>query len=742
MIVERTKKNSVIVRYRDSDGKRQTTTYSSNPFCYIEASSIGDLSQPFTVLPDKGHMGLFGEPLRRVEFQSTEDLSNAAKKVKTWEANIAHSNRVLVENNANIPMYEHRTWFFDMEWMMDSGQITIIVIEDSIEGEYVLFTHPDYEAGYYDMMPCANHPEGKSHIWSGKRDFKCFNSEKEMLEDFARLLRRSDPDILTGWNVVNADCQQLFKRFKATGLDIRTLSPLRRVRYDFGEWAQPFAGINVIDLMITFKQLWALKNGQLPSMGLGAVSEYCLKETKVDLADGHDTYFTDIGTYLDYARQDVRLLPRLDSIVGALGYFTAIQHITQCDIRTTPYITKVFPVLALRDKHFKEKIPSKPQFEKVDYEGADIQEPVAGVYNNIGIMDIKAMYHSNIKKHNICWTTLDKEGVDCGNGVKFAQKNGLLGRQMDKMTKLRNEYKVLMKSAQTEHERKMYDSLQYATKSLVASMYGVAGDSKVGFYHPDIAAAITYTSRQTLFQLRDIANDLGCAVRYGHTDSIMCDIETPEKGLEVLRIVNERMHPIETEFEKWCDSFLIMAKNRYAASVKWTEGEYHSAQIYVKGIEMKQGRLPDCMKNALKTVIEGILLRGDTAQITSSLESLVSNIVDGVIPVEELCIKAKLKKNLSEYKVLGEARAGAQWANTHLGKGYRRDDYFLTTLNNKGEYIGFDHPREVEGIAQIGYRHLAERFIVDKVRPYYEVMGWNIIGLENALNGISKMTWI
>mgnify|MGYP003669539988 CR=1 FL=1 len=82
MIVERTKKNSVIVRYRDSDGKRQTTTYSSNPFCYIEASSIGDLSQPFTVLPDKGHMGLFGEPLRRVEFQSTEDLSNAAKKGK------------------------------------------------------------------------------------------------------------------------------------------------------------------------------------------------------------------------------------------------------------------------------------------------------------------------------------------------------------------------------------------------------------------------------------------------------------------------------------------------------------------------------------------------------------------------------------------------------------------------------------------------------------------------------------
>ena len=271
------------------------------------------------------------------------------------------------------------------------------------------------------------------------------------------------------------------------------------MRYDFGEWAQPIAGFNTIDLMIAFKKLWTLKNGQLPSMGLGAVSEYCLEETKVELPNGHDTYFTDFGTYLDYARQDVRLLPRLDSLVGALDYFTAIQHIVQCDIRTTPYVSKVFPILALRDKQFQLQIPSKPQFAKVDYTGADIQDPVAGVYRNIGIMDIKAMYHSNVKLHDICWTNLNAEGVDCGNGIKFAQKEGLLGRQMDNMTTLRNRYKGLMKSAQTEKERKKYDALQYATKSLVASMYGVAGDAKCGFYHPDIASAITFTSRQTLF---------------------------------------------------------------------------------------------------------------------------------------------------------------------------------------------------------------------------------------------------
>ena len=195
-------------------------------------------------------------------------------------------------------------------------------------------------------------------------------------------------------------------------------------------------------------------------------------------------------------------------------------------------------------------------------------------------------------------------------------------------------------------------------------MYGVAGDSKVGFYHPDIAAAITFTSRKTLFQLRDIANELGCTVRYGHTDSIMCDVESPEKGLELLRTVNERMSPIETEFEKWCDTFLIMAKNRYAASVSWTEGQNHAPEIYVKGIEMKQGRLPNALKSALQSTIHGILNKKNETGITQEIEELVREIISKDIAVRDLCIKAKLNKNLSEYSTLGEARAGAQWANS------------------------------------------------------------------------------
>ena len=140
MIVERMRKNDVLIRYRDEQGVRRTLTQSCKPFCYMEQSSIGKLSPPFTVLPDYGFKGLYGESLRRVEFENTDDLSKASKKVRTWRQTLRIATGCLSNTTSEVPMYEHRTWFFDMEWMMDSGAITIIVIQDSTDGEYVLFT--------------------------------------------------------------------------------------------------------------------------------------------------------------------------------------------------------------------------------------------------------------------------------------------------------------------------------------------------------------------------------------------------------------------------------------------------------------------------------------------------------------------------------------------------------------------------------------------------------------------------
>ena len=144
----------------------------------------------------------------------------------------------------------------------------------------------------------------------------------------------------------------------------------------------------------------------------------------------------------------------------------------------------------------------------------------------------------------------------------------------------------------------------------------------------------------------------------------------------------------------------------------------------------------------MSLTIESILNGVTEDVITNRLEHLIERVLNGEIEDRVLYIKARLKRNLDEYRTLGEARAGAAWANKHLGKGYMKGDYFLSTLADDGSYLAFDDPKEIEGIANIGYKLICERFIIDKVEKYYQIMRWDMQPLHNSLNGLSNLAWL
>ena len=217
---------------------------------------------------------------------------------------------------------------------------------------------------------------------------------------------------------------------------------------------------------------------------------------------------------------------------------------------------------------------------------------------------------------------------------------------------------------------------------------------------------------------------------------------SPEEGGEALYEINDEMRPIEVQFEKWCDRMLLIAKNRYAANVVWTDGVGHKDTLYVKGIEMKQSRMPAVMKECMKDVIGGILAGESQNVVTDNVTGLILKVIEGDIESTNLCMKGKLERNLSDYKVLSGPSAGAAWANEFLGKGYRKGSFFLVTLNDEGKYIAFDDPKEIEGKYNIGFKVLAERFIVKKVTPYFNIMGWDSQPLFNTLQGLGSLTWV
>ena len=750
MIVSQTAGRKVTVRRRDPETlERIQEVIEQYPYCFV-----ADVPDDYGLVAVEGdYEGAYGTPLHKVSFRTQYDRSLWSKNYKTWEGSIPFTNQVLndrLKNGAEpYPNYNHRVWYLDGEWKTESGEITVLSVQDSYTGRmYTWVCHPEVKPGLVKEMPCKNHPEGKESVIFDT-PAKAFANERQLLADFAAHMKRQDPDIIAGWYVVDADIYQICTRMRACGLDPKSLSPLNRheFKYNWSEkrWAQPITGRLCFDLMVAFKKLWTIKNGQLAGQKLDEIADFVLGERKVELENGHDTYYSDIGTYVDYNRQDVRLLPRLDDAVNASGYFTSMQHLVQCDLATTPMVTAMASSLFIQDEEYEGRIPDSPQFAKVDYEGADVQDPVPGVYKNMAIMDIKQMYHSNVKLHNISWDTLSADGVDCGNGIRFAkEKEGLLGRIMDKLSVKRVEYKALMKQALADGDEvayKKWDGSQFATKSMVASLYGVSGDSKYGMYHPDIAAAITYTSRQTLFRLRDECNERGYPVRYGHTDSIFCEVPTPEEGVALMDKINEAMAPIETEFEKWCESMILKAKNRYAGKVTWTDGEYHQPEYYYKGLELKQARMPKAMKSTMDAILRGILDGDEQEKVDEVLRSLIVKARAGEMG-EDLLEKGKLKRPLSQYKVLSGASAGADWARRVMGVNYKVDESFLTAVNTKGDFMAFDNLTSLEGVAEVDWDALTEKYIVKKACDIYDLVDWDTQPLWNAHRGLGTVRWL
>jgi DNA polymerase elongation subunit (family B) len=750
MIVSQTAGRKITIRRRHPETlERIEEVLEGYPYCYTDK-----LTDTYGLVNhEKGYKGLYGTDLTKVVFRTEYDRRIWSKDHDTWESNISFANQLLTQRLADgkepYPNYQHRIWYLDGEWKQESGEITMLSVYDNYtEKMYSWVLHQDLPAGSMATIPLKNHPEGLQEIKLNP-PAKTFANERQLLADFARYMAKQDPDIIAGWYVVDADIFQICKRMRAVGLDPKILSPHNKhdFKYNWSDkhWSQPIVGRMCFDLMVGFKKLWTIKNGQLAGQKLDDIAYQVLQEKKVELPDGHDTYYTDVGTYLDYNRQDVRLLPRLDEAVNVIGYFTSLQHEIQCELGTTPLITLCASSLFSQDEDFDRKIPDSPQFAKVDYTGADIQEPEPDLYSNMAIMDIKAMYHSNVNLHNISWDTLSDGGLDCGNGVKFLQgERGLLGRTMDKLTVKRNEYKKLMKEAREAGDMiayKKWDSAQFATKSMVASLYGICGDSKYGMYHPDIASAITFTSRQTLFRLRDECNERGYPVRYGHTDSIFCEVPTPEEGMKLVDEINKAMYPIETEFEKWCETMILKAKNRYAGKVVWTDGKHHEPEYYYKGLELKQARMPKAMKSAMDETLRGILDGKTKDEVDEQISTLITKAVKGEMG-EDLLMVGKLKQSLNQYKQLSGSSAGAMWAKRHLGINYNKDDSFLTAINRHGEYMAFDKIEQLPKGAEIDWSEMAERFIVKKACSIYDLVGWDTTPLWNAHRGIGNVQWL
>jgi len=498
-------------------------------------------------------------------------------------------------------------------------------------------------------------------------------SEPGMIRDFLNLIRETDPDVITGYNIDGYDIPLVLERaevHKIRDLGIaRDGSELRSVSNRF--WR--CHGRIIADAW------WNAKMELRPKQEtLNAVASLVLGEKKMDVNPAmiDQEWAEDSERVVKYCIKDAELALKILQKIAVLEKnmdLATVSKLPLDDVINGRTSTLIDSILIREADKAKIAVPLTGGHRKdKQIEGGYVHTIDPGLYDWVCILDFKSMYPSLIIAKNICFTTLSNEGtiISPEPGVKYLDKDirlGLLPQVLERLMEDRDKTKELMKGAKTSEEKQYYDGLQAAIKVLMNAFYGVFASAFYRFTNPKIGASITAFARENTKSIIRQLEGEGMQVIYGDTDSVFFQSpeETLEAALESGQAIAERYSKegATLEFEKIINPlFSHGAKKRYVGNIVWPE-----EKMIVRGYETRRSDAFDIQSGALEQVFEKIL-NHDTEGAVSLAREIVASISKGEVEAESLVI-SRTCKPFNTYKN-PDTQTTVQTAKKLIAQGY------------------------------------------------------------------------
>jgi DNA polymerase elongation subunit (family B) len=523
---------SIYKSWRENDEKKYEIV-EHQPYFYVEEDS----NEPVHYKPSKyitrdfdfasgDWVNIDSIPLKKVLVESSYDIREAKGMFKkTYEADVPHHFRYCIDEIDEMPEYNMRKWYWDMEWQQGGehhDKITVIVMYDN------------YDKQYYQWAWFPNY-EGEEEL--------IYDNEKDMIESFMTTMIVKDPDMLIAWFGHFADIPKLIQRACDLGLNPLIMSPIGAIKgvkkvkgghaftkgeSGFNAIEQPIGGRITLSLDLAFERQWTdSQRGTLPSMSLDYISEMVLNKTKLvseKFPDPNEFYrrawLEDTETYLKYALLDVELIVEIDESNYCSESILSLQRLLKAPFDACFYASHMGSIYFMRNAWWKCKTGSKVD-KREEYEGAMIYDPLSentnGLHLNVAAFDFAGLYPSMMISRNISWETKSVEptefGVNIATPRDFSEvdrkhmlyyktdKLGLLPRAVLELKNLRNEYKGLMRVAReagNEADKNKWNNNQMAVKRLMASFYGIVAFQGFGWADVNLAASITASAREAI----------------------------------------------------------------------------------------------------------------------------------------------------------------------------------------------------------------------------------------------------
>ena len=491
--------------------------------------------------------------------------------------------------------------------------------------------------------------------------------ERELLQNFVKLVCAEDPDVLTGYNIDGYDLPMIQERMAKNGVEFNIGRDFRRPnRVNNQYWR--LHGRVISDTWWNVKKILHPKHETLNYVAMELLGEGKDNINRLKIEEEWSNRRQEV---IDYCIKDAFLtleIFRKMRVIDRNLFMSTVTKLPLDDVTNGGTSNYVDSILIRQADRENIGVPmTSHDIKEKPIEGGYVHSIGAGLYDNVVVLDFKSMYPSMIMKNNICFTTLSPEGtIVSPTGIKFLDKGvreGLVPRLLRQLMDERDSIKKTMKSSKTEEERNYYDGVQGALKILMNTFYGVLASSFYRFTNLEIGSAITAFARDTIKDLIGRLEKEGYKVIYGDTDSIFIESGLSEYG-DIVGLGENLSKKISSEegviieFEKVIDPFFSHgAKKRYAGKIIFPKDQ--AGEIFIRGYETRRTDSFDLQSESLSKVFDLILDRKVEAAVEFS-EEIVKKVLAGDpdIPMEKLVISRSVKpfKSYADEKSLANVR--------------------------------------------------------------------------------------
>lgn len=561
------------------------------PHFFVRARDVAALktvAPALTVADERGLRALDGEPVATVSVRVPADVPPLRRRleehgIECLEADVRFAYRYLIDRGLRGSFevdgaYEVRPRLGRVYRNPDVRparwtprlRVLSLDIETSLDGEH-LYSIALHTRAWERVILVHDRAVENAEVVA---------SEKEAIRRFLEQLMAIDPDVITGWNVVDFDLAVLARLARRHGLrftigrseeefDLRKDASFTR------ESRAIVFGRQVLDGLALMRGAFI----RLDDYKLETAAQTFLGKGKLLAGEGRHleigALYRDAPERLvDYNLHDARLVLEL------LEQTRLIELAVERSLLTGMQLDRVSAAIASIDSLYLNALrrrgvvaPSVRAGEPVaEITGGYVMESKPGLYRNVLVFDFKSLYPSIIRTFNIDPLTYVPPPV-APRGKEGSEEVGL-GEQVAPTVRAPNgahfrrdiagiipELLSSLADAREQAKRAGDAVKANAIKILMNSFYGVLGAGASRLFSPAVANAVTHFGQYLIRRAAACAEGKGYEVLYGDTDSLFVHVYTAaaERALEI----GERLRAdigtavadtVRTEFG--CESFL------------------------------------------------------------------------------------------------------------------------------------------------------------------------------------------